>query len=299
MRRPNFFILGAPKCATTSLAAWLSAHSRIYMPSVKEPHHFNTDDSARLTPDRRDYEALFEPATVDHLAVGEASVWYLHSEQAVPNIEGYAVGARYVVCVRSPIEMAYSLHGQHRVAGLEDVADFAEAWSLSEARSRGEAATRWCKEPRHLAYARVCLLGDQLERLLGRVPRERVLVVVQDDLRRDAGAIYRQVLAFLGVPDDGRVSFPALNAAKRARSIPLRRAMLRIARAKHELGLRRGLGIFNAIERRNVVSEPRPPLPLETRRLLVDHFREDVRTLERLLERDLSAWLTVAGAPAP
>ena len=43
MIRPNFFILGAPKCGTTSVAAWLSEHQEVYMSPTKEPHFFNTD----------------------------------------------------------------------------------------------------------------------------------------------------------------------------------------------------------------------------------------------------------------
>ncbi len=37
MKRPNFFIIGAPKCGTTSLARWLGSHPRIYMSPLKEP----------------------------------------------------------------------------------------------------------------------------------------------------------------------------------------------------------------------------------------------------------------------
>jgi len=31
MNKPNFFILGAPKCGTTSLAGWLSERPNIFM----------------------------------------------------------------------------------------------------------------------------------------------------------------------------------------------------------------------------------------------------------------------------
>ena len=63
MKRPNFFILGAPKCGTTSMAAWLSEHPNIFMSPIKEPFFFCTD----LIPGhpRRiiGYEGLFSAAT--------------------------------------------------------------------------------------------------------------------------------------------------------------------------------------------------------------------------------------------
>ena len=41
--KPNFFIVGAPKCGTTALYEYLRPHPNIFMPKVKEPHFFATD----------------------------------------------------------------------------------------------------------------------------------------------------------------------------------------------------------------------------------------------------------------
>lgn len=43
MKRPNFFIIGAPRCETTSLYMWLREHPNIHMSPVKEPHFYSTD----------------------------------------------------------------------------------------------------------------------------------------------------------------------------------------------------------------------------------------------------------------
>jgi hypothetical protein len=40
---PNLFIVGAPKCGTTSLHYWLSQHPEIFMSEPKEPKFFCTD----------------------------------------------------------------------------------------------------------------------------------------------------------------------------------------------------------------------------------------------------------------
>src|SRR5262245_35065298 len=85
MKKPTFFIIGAPKCGTTSLAAWLADHPDIFMSPTKEPHYFNTDHKRYLN-SLAGYEQLFEDATDRHSAVGEASVWYLYSANAVENI---------------------------------------------------------------------------------------------------------------------------------------------------------------------------------------------------------------------
>ena len=43
MRRPNFFIVGAPRCGTTALWTYLKAHPEIFMSSQKELYYFDSD----------------------------------------------------------------------------------------------------------------------------------------------------------------------------------------------------------------------------------------------------------------
>ena len=289
--KPNFFIIGAPKCGTTSWARWLSDHQQVYMPRWKEPHFFNTDENWVHTSTLKHYERLFQGATKVHEAIGEASVWYLYSRAAVPNIELYSPGAKYIVCLRSPIEMAYSLHGQSVFAGTENLFEFEVAWRDSDARRQGRSVTRRCREPKHLVYKDVCKLGDQLERLMSIADSSRVLPVLLDDVKKNPPAEYQRVLKFLGAEDDGRVVFPVTNSAKERRSSILRRAVMVLGAAKRSLGINRGLGLLNRIDGRNHRARPRTPMSEEMRRELENHFETDIIKLGKLLDRDLTHWL--------
>lgn len=290
MRPPNFFIIGAPKCGTTSLASWLSTHPRIYMSPAKEPHHFDSDHQGGIQ-DRTQYERLFRGATTTHSAIGEASVWYLYSREAVGNIEAYAPGARYVVCLRNPVEMVYSLHEQSLANGTEHIRDVSEAWKVWEKRARGQAISRWCKEPRHLAYGAACSLGAQLERLFEQVPSARVFTILLDDLKFDAPGQYRNLLAFLGVENDGRSEFPVLNPAKSLRSSRVRQSVRLLGIAKERLGVERSFGLLAAINQMNTRYRPRPPMGKRLLEELQFFFEPDVTKLSGLLGRDLSHWL--------
>ncbi len=295
MKRPNFFIIGAPKCGTTSLARWLGSHPRIYMSPLKEPNFFNTDDRARVVRSLSEYEALFRDAGEEHLAVGEASAWYLYSREAVPNILRYNPEARFIVMVRNPIEMAYSLHQQELFSGNETVEDFERAWALQFERARGRQIPRFCKEPKRLLYGPACKLGEQLERLYRTVPKEKVLVLVLDDVKENPRREYLKVLAFLNVPDDGRRTFPVYNPAKARRFRPLGRVIgmvgRRLGRWKRALGIQGGLGLLNALDRLNTVPAPRPPLSEDMWQTLVSYFEDDIQRLSQLLDRDFSSWL--------
>ena len=59
-RKPNLFLIGAPKCGTTSLASYLSDHPQIFVSDPKEPHFFNTDSENRKTWNWEEYEAIFK-----------------------------------------------------------------------------------------------------------------------------------------------------------------------------------------------------------------------------------------------
>jgi len=300
MKKPNFFIIGAPKCGTTSMTRWLAEHPNIYMSPMKEPNFFNTDDRWTMTRTLHQYEALFRDAGPDHVAVGEASVWYLFSREAVPNILAYCENPKFLVMIRNPIEMAYSLHQQELYSGNEHIKDFQEAWELQSKRANGLEISRFCVEPKRLLYGPACKLGEQLERLYALVPDEKVLVLVLDYVRKNPRHEYIRVLRFLGVPDDGRTNFPVYNSAKERRSPFIGKAIAFFGRTvggwKRSLGIQRGLGVLNALNKANTLQRNRPPLDERTWQQLADYFAEDIRKLLRLLERDLSYWLDFPSA---
>ena len=94
-----------------------------------------------------------------------------------------------------------------RFTVMEDVEDFATAWSLQEVRARGERIPKHCLDPHLLLYREVARFGEQIERLYRLVGRDRSLVLLFDDLVRDPLTVYKQVLAFIGVEYDGRTRF--------------------------------------------------------------------------------------------
>jgi hypothetical protein len=291
-KRPNFFLPGAPKCGTTSVASWLAEHPNVYMSPKKEPHWFNDDMGRTGVRNWAGYEALFQGVEEQHQCIGEASVFYLFSEVAIPNILRYSPDARFVVMLRNPVDMVFSLHNQLVKSSEEDQTDVRRAWYLQEERARGRHIPRLCPEPRFLQYGEVCRLGAQLERLYANVPDNgRVLAILLEDMARDPHSEYRRILAFLGLPDDGRTQFPVENPAQVRRSPLLNRLVKDLGRLKRRLGIWNGLGLLSLVQRWNL----RPATPAardsDLVRELQAHFRDDIRLLEGLLERDLSHWL--------
>ena len=291
VRKPNFFIIGAPKCGTTSLWSWLAGHPNIFMAPKKEPDFFNTDDLRRGVTSLKQYEALFRHAREEHNAIGEASVWYLSSAVAARNILQYQPTSRFIVMVRNPIEMAPALHSEMLFSGLESVADFRKAWRLQAQRRHGRRLpgfSSWAQ--RRLLYGEICSLGEQLDRLYSTVPSKQILALILDDIQANPRREYLRVLDFIGVPDDNRSDFQIHNPSKSLR-VPALRHLYRIVAMKRAAGIKSGLGLWTQLQVINNVTRPRPPLSSEMLNILRAFFSKDVERLSLMLHRDLSSWL--------
>lgn len=291
MRKPDFFLIGAPKCGTSSMAAWLAQHPAIYMSPEKEPHFFSPDHGPRGVPDLAAYEALFAGAGPAHAAVGEASTRYLFSRAAVPAILDYAPAARFIVMLRNPLQMAPSLHQHNLYQANEQVEDFGRAWHLQGERMQGRHVPALCIDARLLQYGPICRLGEQLERLHRHVAPSRVLALFLEDVKADPAAGYARVLQFLGVP--GHVpDFRVVNQAQAPRSRALRFVLRSVAMAFRRSGLRRPRsGILAPLYRANTRPASVTPLTAAMRAELADYFRDDIARLAALTGRDLSHWL--------
>ena len=112
--------------------------------------------------------------------------------------------------VRNPVEMIHPLHSQLVEAGLEEVTKFTDAMSTEP----GSLATPISIAETSRATSR---------RWFETFGRERVHVIVFEDLVSDAASTFRRVLAFLDVDTDYQPEFAAYNASYRSRFPTLRR----------------------------------------------------------------------------
>ena len=305
MPRPNFFIIGAPKCGTTALSEYLRGHPSIEFSSSKEPHYFCTDfEKFRFANSEAEYlDNYFSHCSGQEIAIGEGSVHYLFSDTAIQNILEFNPSAKFIVMLRNPVEMVRSLHNQFLLNLDEDVSDFMEAWNLQNERSRSNRIPPLCREPRFLQYELYGQLGRLTERFFGCVPKNQRLVIIFDDLISDPLQVYLNTLEFLGASDDGRRDFTAINTARANRSKALARFGHRppgVRTMNMVNGFKRLMGIKKLdilprvqswINRLNTGKTQYKQNDDRIASMLKETFREDVSLLETLINRDLAHWL--------
>ena len=326
---PDFFVVGAPRCGTTSICAWLATHPQICFSKPKEPHYFSNLGGAGGGDLQRDYiDRCFAHRGPQHRRAGEGSVSYLYSTEAIERILALEPRARFIVMLRNPLDMLPSYHLRLLYLLEEDEAELATAWRLQAVRARGERLPPLCTEPRLLQYAEAASLGTWLEQLQERAGAQQCLAVVYDDLAADPAKTYERVLRFLDLEPDGRTYFRGKQRSRGYRSYALQRLLFKPPRALARLAgvrtsaenrpaprraraagkaepalaarwLRRAarsagkelVSLRARLVRWNDVDVKPRPLPPELRQEMLATFAPEVAKLEDLLGRDLGHWL--------
>jgi len=278
--QPAFFIIGAPKCGTTSLTESLASHRDIWIPQ-KEIGFFNTDHNSPKSRSLSTYKRLFREGKV----CGDSSVWYLYSRQAVPNILNYNSEAKFIVCLRNPVEMVFSLHHQLVFSGDEDEQDLRRAWMLEAERQNGKPVR--CHEPSQLFYSQTCALGQQVSRLLKHT--DRVHFVLLEDMKSNPSSTVEQALEFLEIPQ-AQLSLRHSNVATKSRSPFLSRVLAQATTLKYKAGVTRSFGIGRTISQWNSTAAPWQRDESFGEQLR-SYFQAEIALLAQLTKRDLSHWL--------
>lgn len=239
MRKPNLFIVGEPKCGTTSLYYYLDQHPDIFMSPLKEPNFFCKDihkESIKywgskkfnqyfLKFTRKDYSKLFKNAK-DEKILGEASVLYLISQVAAREIYLFNKKAKIVASFREPVSQQKSFYLQNIRSAVEDANRFEEALNLESKRRKGERLPQGIYNPSQLYYSEYIKYAEHLKRFLNYFPRENIKVIIFDDLKNNTEAVYKEILSFLGVDDTFKCDFTIKNKGGVPRSKKLREIVL-------------------------------------------------------------------------
>ena len=301
--RPDFFIVGAPRCGTTALSTYLAEHPRIGFSRPKETQFFCTDlpGISFHTADLQEYLKLCfgHCAGKNHLAIGEGSVWNLYSKDAVRNILSFNPKARFIIIVRNPIDLCIALYEKRREMLQEDQPSFEQAWQVEEERRLGcSVPVFFRKEIGVPGYRNVASLGEQVEKAFSLIPGRQRLLIVFDDFVANTAAVYAQVLTFLGVPHDGRKEFPQINEGRQIRNPELwalvwgtlLRAHPLLDPVKRMLKVSK-LDIYPRLSR--LFSERRsekPPISDTLRAEMRVFFDADIKRLSAAIGRDLTVW---------
>lgn len=288
---PDFFVIGAYRCGTTSLYRSLRQHPQIFLPLEKEPNFYAVDGNpdasdvlrSRSTVSGTAYDALYAAAG-PYEKTGDISPEYLRNPRVAPRLAQVAPNAPLVAVLRNPIERAWSDYLLHIRDGNERCDRLRDALA--------EQAERQLVDHRAGHYLDSGFYAAQLARYYALFPRSQVQVHLFEDLMADRQAVLSEVFRHVGVDP----SFaPEPEAAVNASGIPDSKALAAVLRARK---------VVRPLVNRALIERARPAwerfLSRRLRRPVLDHddwallagiYHDDVLRLGDLLDRDLSHWL--------
>lgn len=287
LRLPDFMIVGAAKSGTTTLYQHLQRHPAVFMSTPKEMSFFSKPEVYRRG--LAWYASLFEQAGEEQRC-GEASTTYSRwptFEGTIDRIVETTPDVKLLYILRNPVDRVYSFYAHRMREKVTAPID------------------RFLEETPEAIHSGLYL--SQIEEIERRVPRERLQVLLLEDLKRDPNGVLQQVVDFLELPpfdfseteqriaNRGSGHYAATEsvtgALQTVRRVPLLGAATRLvpksARDRAFRWLQHG-PVGQALRSRH--TSRMTPLTPALRWELYQHFREDVAGLETRLGRDLSHW---------
>lgn len=274
MHWPNFFVVGAPKAGTSSIYYHLKKHPQVFLPENKEPRYFSPHARERVT--LEEYQRLYRDAE-GYPAVGDASPSYLLDEDAAGLIHEVSPEAKIVAILRDPVARAFSDFLFCRTLGIEPETSFLAALRRYDDRQ----APEWNQSRLYIEQG---MYGAQVRRYYDTFGRDRVVVLLFEDLTGNPRELFRRLASHIGVdPDffnDADLSEP-INQYR----MPKRRGVVQMVRS---LRLQRLLPLAVLHRLRPLFFDTsKPSLDDASRRMLQEIYDPDLTRLEELLGRKI------------
>lgn len=292
---PNFLIVGVARCGTTSLFHYLEQHPEIGMSRIKEPKYFSSldlnlpqkgigDDTvySKVIRNESEYDNLFKHIDKES-AIGEGSSdYFYYHEDVIPRIKSKLGNPKIIICLRNPIDRAYSAYSNLTRDSREKLT-FQEGLKAESSRITGNWDWMWY-------YKTGSLYSEALNHFMQSF--SNVKVILFDDLESHPKEVLSEVFSFLEVSSKVNIDVSthySHSGKPKSRLISvLTGRNNKLIFAFRELII--GFIPRKYLEKIAKIIFKKDVLDQEIKNELKDFFKNDINSLERLINRDLSFW---------
>lgn len=286
--KTTFFCLGAQKSGTTSLHDILLQNPNIGLPINKETHFFSHDDL--YTGNLEDYFKMYSEEAKGKEVIGEIDPEYLCSQKAPERIlKHFGADLKFIVILRNPYDRAYSQYLMSKRRGFEDL-EFEEAMANEASRTKDNFGELY------FSYKTRSLYSKQIEKYFKIFnPSNFLFIRFEEDFIANKVETINKVNDFLGLkPFSYDLSIQS-NVASTPKS-----KLIRDFVNKPNVIRKIGKKIIASPQiRKNIISKidhlNRKKISYNTNedlknKLTKSVFLDDIKTLENLINQDLSSW---------
>ena len=294
---PNFLIVGAAKCGTSSLHNYLNQHPDIFMPTftpeglkVKEPRFLIKDKVQKRLPkgiwNYQDYKSLFDDVT-NQKAIGESTVLYLYYyQEAIKNIKKYlGDNVKIIIMLRNPIDRAYSAYLFASRTSQENQ-NFKDALVNSRIRFNKDDTI----SPMIL-YKELGLYFDMVKSYMRSF--SNVHVVIYDDFIKQTNIEVQKVFDFLNVNNYQINTNKIINAGGKKWDSGIMKNLLmgdNFLKNGIKILFPQNLRTFFKQELTKLFTSKAKNMSNSIKKELLQYYKKDIQSLEKLINKDLSKW---------
>ena len=288
MTKPNLFIVGAAKCATTTLHTMLAKHSEIYSSKLKEPHYFPTKyrefplggrgDRFSYIRSEEEYLNLYKEGHTNYSI--DSTVDHLYFKQCAKDIYDFNHNSKIIIMLRNPVSRAFSSY-KHVLRDGREHLSFADSLRLEEKRIKMNYGIIW-------RYKDLGLYSEQVKQYLETFPRENIKIIVTETFEKNPEYILKDIQNWLDLPYEKLHDVSRRNVSGKPSTLLLFVKKLESIRAINRFAkLFINEETYTKFKKMNLKSTT---MDKETENKLYDFFIEDIIELERLTQLDLTIW---------
>jgi len=274
----NFIGIGAQKAGTSWIYACLYEHSEICMP-FKEINFFSREKNYKKR--IKWYKDRFKTCSKNSLK-GEYSTSYLYNKLTAKRIHEHFPKAKLITCLRNPINRAFSNY-KHDIK----VGNIPENMSFDKASKK------------HKEYIEQGFYNKQLERYFKLFPRNQILILIYEDIKKDPLSFIQRIYKFLGADDSFIPSMlkKSIDTSRISRMALIDRTIRLTANLLRKTGLHKLVwlikksGVPEFIRKINT-KQKEIKINENVQNRLKGLYKEDIANLSKTLGRDLKKeWL--------
>lgn len=202
---PDFIIIGAGKCGTSSLQKYICNHPQVLAPHKKELNFFHGNFNKGV-----DWYLSHFPSLCDdpHYFTGEASPVYFHAPEVDQRIHSLFPKIKLIVLLRNPVDRAVSWHyHQVKCGNSQKSAEVAIKEAIAKIKNLRDTDLA-----HHGGYIQESLYVYKLQRWFKLFSPEQLLVLKSEDFFSQPQTAMSKVFDFLGLPEYQSPHYKKYNA---------------------------------------------------------------------------------------
>tara|TARA_Y100001954_G_scaffold236813_1_gene298579 strand:- start:5234 stop:6193 length:960 start_codon:yes stop_codon:yes gene_type:complete len=208
----NTFIIGQPRCGTTSLYSYLKMSRDVFLPSQKQLYHFEKDYndyrkkrniSNRLLYNYYNYNienylSNFKRYKNQKIIV-DITPSYLFSSVSAKEIYNYNPNAKFIAIFRNPIDYVNSIHMLLYLNKIEHIPNLVDAVKASKIRYKKHFRQTKDEMKEIANYYERIKYAKQLNRYFELFKKDNIKILFYEDFKKNNQKFINEICQFLGI----------------------------------------------------------------------------------------------------